>query len=201
MKKWVVFLLAAVLVVSSLPGAMAAGKKTKATVYGLDADFFSWVYATDTIPEGVEMTEASSSLYLRSSKGGEATEYLFDCTVTFVSGDPALKDAFVVRKAKNKMIIAVDNNVVRQPGEAVFRITCEGGTLKADEERTLRVIPYAGNETPGTVLSAGKNTFTVRTGDGALSLLLVQLEGKKLMDAGAFLRGTDVQPGEVLKSL
>jgi methionyl-tRNA formyltransferase len=62
-------------------------------------------------------------------------------------------------------------------------------------------VPYAGNEAPGTALSAGKNTFTVRTGDGALSLLLVQLEGKKLMDAGAFLRGTDVQPGEVLKSL
>ncbi len=62
-------------------------------------------------------------------------------------------------------------------------------------------IPYAGNEAPGTVLSAGKEGFTVRTGDGALSLLLVQLEGKKLMDAGAFLRGTDVQPGEVLKSL
>ncbi len=143
MKKWVAFLLVAALMISSLSGALAAAKKTKGTVNGLDADFFSWVYATDTIPEGVEAVEASTSLYLRN--GGD-TEYIFDCTVSFVSGDSALTDAFIVRKAKNKIEIAIDNNVVRQPGEAVFRIVCEGTKLKSTVEKTLRVIPYTGNE-------------------------------------------------------
>ena len=153
MKKWIAFLLVSVLVVSSLSGALAAGKKKiKATVAGLDADFFSWVYATDTIPESVETVNASSQVYLRNTT--ESTEYLFDCTVSFVSGDAALKDAFIVRKGKNKVEIAVDNNVIRQPGEAVFRFTCESATLKADVEKTLRVIPYSGNEPVRTLNSS-----------------------------------------------
>ena len=157
MKKWIAFLLVSALLISSLSGALAAGqKKTKGTLSGLEADFFSWVYATDTIPEGVETVQPSAQIYLR--KNTESTEYLFDCTVAFVSGDAALKDAFIVRKGKNKVEIAVDNDVIRQPGEAVFRITCEGTTLKADVEKTLRVIPYAGNE-PVRMLNSSMDYF------------------------------------------
>ena len=137
-------LMAAVLALTCATGALAAAKKTKGTIYGADADFFSWVYATDTIPEGVEAVEARGQLYLRNN--ADITEYVFDCTVEMISGDPALQNALVVHKGKNKVEIAVDNSVVRQPGEAVFRITCEGGKLKATIERTLRVLPYEGNE-------------------------------------------------------
>ena len=156
LKKWTAFLLIATFMVSSIPGATAAAKKAKGTIYGLDEDFFSWVYATDTIPENVETVEASSSLYLRDTT--EITEYLFDCTVEFVSGDEALKDALFVRKGKNKTEIAVDNNVIRQPGEAVFHITCEGVTQRAEVEKTLRVIPYEGNE-PVRILNSSMEYF------------------------------------------
>ena len=37
---------------------------------------------------------------------------------------------------------------------------------------------------PGTVISTGKKSFDVMTGDGILSVLEVQLAGKKRMDAG-----------------
>ena len=51
---------------------------------------------------------------------------------------------------------------------------------------------------PGTVLSADKAGILVECGDGSLLLTEVQLEGKKRMDAAAFLRGYHVEPGTML---
>lgn len=50
----------------------------------------------------------------------------------------------------------------------------------------------------GRVAQVGKKELKVQTGDGLLSLLEVQLEGKKRMDAEAFLRGCRMEKGEVL---
>ncbi len=50
----------------------------------------------------------------------------------------------------------------------------------------------------GEILRAGKEGLVVQTGDGALRLLEVQLEGKKRMDAASFLRGCHLQAGEIL---
>ncbi len=51
---------------------------------------------------------------------------------------------------------------------------------------------------PGTVVAVDKDSFTVQTGKGCLKLLEVQLEGKKRMDAGSFLRGVKIEKGDVL---
>ena len=51
---------------------------------------------------------------------------------------------------------------------------------------------------PGEILLAKKDDLVVKTGSGALRLLEVQLEGKKRMEAGAFLRGCPLQAGDVL---
>lgn len=53
-------------------------------------------------------------------------------------------------------------------------------------------------ETPGTVVSVGKNDFTVRTGEGFLKVLEVQMPGKKRMETGAFLRGNTMECGDTL---
>lgn len=53
-------------------------------------------------------------------------------------------------------------------------------------------------EMPGTVVEVAKDSFTVQTGDGCLEILEVQLEGKKRMDAGSFLRGVSVEKGDIL---
>ena len=50
----------------------------------------------------------------------------------------------------------------------------------------------------GEILEVGKDSLTVRTGDGALRITELQLAGKKRMDAGAFLRGASVEKGTVL---
>lgn len=54
--KWIALLLTTVLMLSVAPTSFAA-KKGQGTVYGLDGTIFCWLYATDTIPEGVEVIE------------------------------------------------------------------------------------------------------------------------------------------------
>lgn len=53
-------------------------------------------------------------------------------------------------------------------------------------------------EKPGCIVSVTKNSMEVQTGDGVLSLLEVQLEGKKRMAIDAFLRGYSVSEGSYL---
>lgn len=51
---------------------------------------------------------------------------------------------------------------------------------------------------PGTILSVGKDSFDVLTGDGILRLKEIQLEGKRKMTAEEFLRGFKLETGTVL---
>lgn len=53
-------------------------------------------------------------------------------------------------------------------------------------------------EAAGKIVAVSKKELKVQTGDGILSLLEVQLEGKKRMDIEAFLRGYEVMEGTVL---
>jgi methionyl-tRNA formyltransferase len=64
---------------------------------------------------------------------------------------------------------------------------------------SAKVVPGDDTKQPGQVIRVGKNELLVQTGDGALSLLTVQLAGKKRMDAGSFLRGYPVEEGRVLQ--
>ena len=48
---------------------------------------------------------------------------------------------------------------------------------------------------PGTVVKTDKNGIYVACGQGVLVLSQVQLEGKKRMDADAFLRGCKIDAG------
>ena len=48
------------------------------------------------------------------------------------------------------------------------------------------------------MIFVSKEELKVQTGEGMLSLLQVQLEGKKRMDAQAFLRGYEISEGTVL---
>ncbi len=54
----------------------------------------------------------------------------------------------------------------------------------------------AGAAAPGTAAEVTKTSLKIQTGDGLLSILEVQPEGKKRMPVDAFLRGYQVLPGE-----
>lgn len=51
---------------------------------------------------------------------------------------------------------------------------------------------------PGTVIMADESGFYIQTGKDILSVLELQLEGKKRMEASAFLRGYSVEAGQIL---
>ncbi len=53
--------------------------------------------------------------------------------------------------------------------------------------------PGGDEKEAGTTASVSKKAWKVQTGDGVLSLLEVQLEGKKRMDIEAFLRGHEIE--------
>ncbi len=52
---------------------------------------------------------------------------------------------------------------------------------------------------PGTVLAAAKDELIVRTGDGAISIIELQQEGRKRMRTAEFLRGYDFRVGDLLQ--
>lgn len=63
-----------------------------------------------------------------------------------------------------------------------------------------KVVPENGQCQPGCIVCADKNNLIVQTGEGQLALLEVQLEGKKRMEADAFLRGNQIEEGTLLKN-
>ena len=62
-----------------------------------------------------------------------------------------------------------------------------------------KVLLEESSEKPGTIVHVTKNTIDVQTGNGILSILELQIEGKKRMTANAFLCGCQVKEGTVLK--
>lgn len=58
---------------------------------------------------------------------------------------------------------------------------------------SAKVIDGSDDYEPGCIYHIGKNDMYVQTGKGALSLVEVQLQGKKRMDTGSFLRGCHVE--------
>ena len=53
---------------------------------------------------------------------------------------------------------------------------------------------------PGTIVKVEKDGFSVQTGDGLLKVLVLQIPGKKRMEADAFLRGYQIETGCELSS-
>lgn len=74
--------------------------------------------------------------------------------------------------------------------------TCQGRTMKiwAAEPRPAE----RSGGVCGEILAVTKDALLVQTGDGVLAVRELQMEGRKRMDAGAFLRGFAVEPGTVL---
>lgn len=71
----------------------------------------------------------------------------------------------------------------------------KGKTLKLWR---AEVIAGDTGEAPGTVVDVAKDSLTVQTGRDCLRILELQLEGKKRMDTGSFLRGVRIEKGDML---
>ncbi len=62
-----------------------------------------------------------------------------------------------------------------------------------------KVVSSDTDKEAGTIVRVAKDALEVQTGNGVLSLLEVQLEGKKRMEIDAFLRGYTVQEGIIFE--
>lgn len=79
--------------------------------------------------------------------------------------------------------------------------TFRGKNLKIWEEEPVAEEEFGtqtAQEKPGTVIGVEKGAFYVKTGEGALKVLSVQMEGKKRMDVKDFLLGYPIRAGECL---
>jgi len=68
-----------------------------------------------------------------------------------------------------------------------------GKTLKLWKVRAVE-----GSGKAGSVINIDKESFTIACGEGAIEVLEVQLEGKKRMSAGDFLKGSTLNIGQEL---
>ena len=68
-----------------------------------------------------------------------------------------------------------------------------GKTLKLWKVRVVE-----GSGKAGSVIGIDKESFTIACGEGAIEVLEVQLEGKKRMSAGDFLKGSSLNIGQEL---
>lgn len=71
-----------------------------------------------------------------------------------------------------------------------------GKTLKIWECEA--VLPDVSKGAYGEIMSVTKDSLVVRTGNGALAVKELQIEGRKRMGAGDFLRGFPVEAGTIL---
>ena len=83
------------------------------------------------------------------------------------------------------------------PVPGAFTYLPDGKLLKIWE---TRMTGKPANAEPGTVVSVGKQDFTVACGDEELRILSVQPESKKRMPAAVFLNGRGLQAGDIFCS-
>lgn len=118
--------------------------------------------------------------------------------------EPQREEESCYAKMLNKELGRLDMNWEAQKVERYIRgLYSWPGAYTGYKGKTLKLwrAEVTGRDTgeaPGTVVEVAKDSFTVQTGKGCLRLLEVQLEGKKRMDAGSFLRGVKIEKGDKL---
>ncbi len=143
------------------------------------------------------LAEAGALLCVRTMKAIEAGEAIY----TPQDADQATHTALITKELGH---IRWTDPAVRierlvrglNPWPSAYTF-CNGKLFKIWK---ARVVPGDAAAVPGTVLRADKGGLIVQTGQDALELLEVQLEGRKRMEAAAFLLGNPLQEGQVLIS-
>lgn len=153
----------------------------------IDADDTMWTL-------GMRLCEAGAKLVI------EAMDALETGSISGIPQDPAL--ATPAPKITKEMTL-IDwawpaekiHNWVRGLSPFPGMVTTMGG--KQFRIYKTAVLNRNGNA-PGTIVEFHNGSLVIATGDGLLSLLEVQIEGKKKMPAADFLRGATLKAGDRL---
>ena len=161
----------------------------------------------ETFPVRIAPDETGGSLFERLSKAGG--ELILSTLEKLEEGTIERKkqpsEGAVYARMLDKSMGQIDWNLDAASIERLVRglnpwpsayTFYEGKTLKiwGSAVAVPSKAPQPGQEA-GQVTEVRKDCFFVQTGDGILEIRELQPEGKKRMDAGAFLRGYPVRPG------
>jgi methionyl-tRNA formyltransferase len=181
---------------SPIVSAVLAGDtETGSTIFLMDAGMDTGpVLAQRTLAIGPE--EPAGALTARLAQHG--AELLQDTLPAWLRGELTPQPQDEPRATVSRMLTKADGLLdwTRPAEELARRIrafdpwpstytTWEGQTLKVLEARAR---PEGGGE-PGQVVRLGTGEVAVAAGEGALALVRVQLEGRKPMPIGEFVRG------------
>lgn len=184
--------------------AVIDGEKTAGvTIMKMDAGLDTGdMYAVSEIPLAAD--ETGGSLFDRLSALG--AQLLADSLPKIVSGElvPVPQPA----ESPNgyaRMITKEDGRIDwSRPAEELERrirgVIPWPGAFSRLKDKTLKIwkaelLEEDSDLEPGQVTAAGKEGLTVQTGKGQIRITDLQLEGKKRMEAAAFLRGYPVETG------
>ena len=163
-----------------LGAASAADQKKSGELYGDLDGLFSWFYAADSLPAGASLRESGTHLTALYSKSSTAAspvmENITACSLDFLSGDEALKNAVVLTVEHKGTInpvtlvderylsvdIRINNAALVSPGTAVFRLTLESSSFRCVKDCTLRV--FSADEVPSVTPVGGTPQFHLRPG-------------------------------------
>lgn len=147
----------------------------------------------------VETLEALKEGRVTPKKQGESpTEYarMLDKSLGNIDwNDPAVSIERLIRGLNSWPVAYTDWN------GKVMKIWAAEVYAKEQETTDGDIISDSGGYLPGTIVKVEKDGFYVQTGEGLLKVTKLQVPGKKKMDAAAFLRGYQVQKGDILKRL
>jgi methionyl-tRNA formyltransferase len=75
---------------------------------------------------------------------------------------------------------------------------CADTVINGKKVKIYEAVPEKASGECGKVIEVTKKSFTIACGEGSLRILKLQPEGKKLMDAAAFLAGNKIETGMIL---
>ena len=148
-----IFLAAAVAIL-----AVPVPAQARTDLYG--PDLGGWMYVPSTLPEGSEAKKFSTDIYLQfidwDNYENSKYQYADTATLTFKSGDPALKDALYIGTKTEKvrednndewterevLLLCVNNDVLTAPGDAVFHLSAKSKDFTLEEDIPLHVLSW-----------------------------------------------------------
>jgi len=77
--------------------------------------------------------------------------------------------------------------------------THKGKVLKLYRTRLIQNVTTGEKSSPGTVAATEGDELTIQAGDGVISIVELQQEGRKRINAAEFLRGYDLHAGDLLQ--
>jgi len=201
---------------SILPEFRGAAPIHRAVLEGVKETGVTLMYMSDGIDEGDMI--AFSKTPVGSKNTGELHDELAVLGAELLKANlSCIADGDIVRIAQNSEKVSYAPMIDKKDGHLDFRkkadelerlvraMTPTPGAFAFVDELKMKVVKaHTGtsqkNEPPGTVINTGDNGIEVKAGgDTSLIITDLQMPGKRVMDAGSFLRGNKLEEGRLLR--